>query len=49
MESVKCHIIELNQLGVHLILSFEKNIVFVVVLSLFLTDYHALVSVKLDI
>ena len=49
MESIKCHTFELNRLGVHFILSVEKNIVFMVVLSLFLAVYPGVVSVKLYI
>ena len=49
VESVKCHSFELNRLDVHFVLSVEKNIVFMVVLSLFLAISHGVVSVKLDI
>ena len=49
VESIKCHTFELNQLAVHFMLSVEKNIVFTVVLSLFLAIYHGIVSMKLDI
>ena len=49
VESIKCRTFELNQLAVHFMLSVEKNIVFTVVLSLFLAIYHGIVSMKLDI
>ena len=49
MESIKCHTFELIQLAVHFMLSVEKNVVFMVVLSLFLAIYHGIVSMKLDI
>ena len=49
VESIKCHSFELNRLDVHFVLSVEKNIVFMVVLSLFLAISHGVVSVKLDI
>ena len=49
MESIKCHSFELNRLDIHLILSVEKNIVFMIVSSLFLAVYHGVVSVKLNI
>ena len=49
MESIKCHTFELNQLAVPFMLSVEKNVVFMVVLSLFLAIYHGIVSMKLDI
>ena len=48
VESIKCHSFELNRLDVHFVLSVEKNIVFMVVLSLFLAISHGVVSVKLD-
>ena len=49
VESIKCHSFELNRLDVHFVLSVEKNIVFMVVLSLFLAISHGVVSVKLNI
>ena len=49
VESIKCHSFELNRLDVHFVLSVEKNIVFMVVSSLFLAVYHGVVSVKLDV
>ena len=48
VESIKCHSFELNRLDVHFVLSVEKNIVFMVVLSLFLAISHGVVLVKLD-
>ena len=49
VESIKCHSFEMNRFDVHFMLSVEKSIVFMVVLSLFLAVYHGIVSVKLDI
>jgi len=49
VESIKCHSFELNRLDVHFVLSVEKNIVFMVVLSLFLAISYGVVSVKLNI
>ena len=48
VESIKCHSFELNRLDVHFVLSVEKNIVFMVVLTLFLAISHGVVLVKLD-
>ena len=48
VESIKCHSFELNRLDVHFVLSVEKNMVFMVVLSLFLAISHGVVSVKVD-
>ena len=49
MESIKCYSFEMNRFDVHFMLSVEKSIVFMVVLSLFLAVYHGIVLVKLDI
>ena len=48
VESIKCYSFEMNRFDVHFMLSVEKSIVFMVVLSLFLAISHGVVSVKLD-